>query len=66
MLIEEPGCRTRSRLTEKLTKVKKNMCAPCYMATPEEKQVNSYASENGMTDVILKEYSSGDELQDKK
>ena len=36
------------------------------MATPEEKQVNSYASENGMTNVFLKECSSGDELQDKK
>ena len=66
MLIKEPGCRTRSRLTEKLAKVKKNVCAPCYMATPEEKQIYSYTSENGMTNVFLKEYSSGDKLQDKK
>ena len=36
------------------------------MATPEEKQVYSYTSENGMTNVFLKEYSSGDKLQDKK
>ena len=43
MLIKEPGCQTRSRLTEKLAKVQKNMHTPYYMATPEENQIDSYA-----------------------
>ena len=42
MLIKEPGCQTRSRLTEKLAKVRKNGCAPYYMATPEEKQIDTH------------------------
>ena len=35
----------RSRLTEKLAKVQKNICAPYYMAIPEENQIDSYAYE---------------------
>ena len=38
------------------------------MGIPEEKQVDSYAFKNGMTNVFLKEFSGGqsssDELQD--
>ena len=51
---------TRSKLTEKLTKVWKNVRAPyyIYMATLEEKQIDN-AFENGMTNVFLRE-SSGD------
>ena len=49
---------TRSKLTEKLTKVWKNVRAPYYMATLEEKQIDN-AFENGMTNVFLRE-SSGD------
>ena len=30
-----------------------------YMATPEEKQIDSYAFENGITNVFLKESSRG-------
>ena len=59
MIIKEPGCQTRSRLTEKLAKVQKNALAPCDMTTPKEKKIDSYASENGMTNVFLKEYSGG-------
>ena len=44
----------RSRLTDKLAKVRKNACAPGDMATPKEKQI-----ENGMTNLFLKEYSGG-------
>ena len=49
----------KSGLTEKLAKVRKNKCAPYYMATPEEKQIRRYASENEMTNVFFKEYSGG-------
>ena len=41
MLIKEPGCQMSSRLTEKLAKVRKNVRAPYYMATLEEKQINT-------------------------
>ena len=41
MLIKEPGCQTRSGLTEKLAKVQKNSLAPYYMAIPEEKQIDT-------------------------
>ena len=47
MLNKQPGCQTRSRLTEKLAKVQKNM--PYY---PEEKQIDTHF-ENGMTNVFL-------------
>ena len=59
MVIKELGCQTRSRLTEKLAKVRK-MCMhhTSYMATPEEKQIDT-DFENGMTNVFLRE-SSGD------
>ena len=59
MLIKEPGCQTRPRLTGKLAKVQKNAHAPYYMATPEENQIASYAYENGMSNVLLKGYSGG-------
>ena len=59
MIIKEPGCQTRSRLTEKLAKVRKNALASCDMATAKETQIDSYASENGMTNVFHKEYSGG-------
>ena len=40
-----------------------------YMATSEEKQIDSYAFENGMINVFLREFSGGqsssDELQGK-
>ena len=49
MLIKQPGCQTRSRLTEKLAKVQKNMHPPYY---PEEKQIDTHF-ENGMTNVFL-------------
>ena len=42
MLIKEPGCQMRSRLTEKLVKVWENARAPYYMATPEEKQTDMH------------------------
>ena len=42
MLIKEPGCQTRSRLTEELAKVQENMCT-YYMAIPEEKQIDTYS-----------------------
>ena len=55
MLIKKPGRQTRSRLTEKLAKVRKNMRAPYYMATPGENQIDSsvatHSYENGMSDV---------------
>ena len=41
----------RSRLTKKLTKVQKNVRAPYYMATLEEKQIDN-AFENGMTKYV--------------
>ena len=61
MLIKEPCCQTRPRLTEKLAKVRKNVHAPYYIATAEENQiVDSYAYElNGMSNVLLKGYSGG-------
>ena len=65
MLIKELGCQTKSRLTEKLTKVRKNAHAPYYMATLEENQIDSgYAYKNGMLNVLpscvlLKGYSGG-------
>ena len=59
IIIKEPVCQTRSRLTEKFAKVWKNVLAPCDMATPKEKQIDSYASANGMTNVFLKDYSGG-------
>ena len=49
----------RSRLTEKLAKVRKNVHAPYYMITPEENQIDSYTYENGMSNVLLKGYSGG-------
>ena len=55
MLIKEAGCQTRSRLTEKLAKVQKNAHASYYIATPEEIQIDSYAYENGMSNVLLKD-----------
>ena len=55
MLIKEPaGCQTRSSLTEKLAKVRKNARTPYDMATSEENQIDSYAYENGMSKVLLK------------
>ena len=57
MLIKEPGCQAVSRLTEKLAKMWKNVRAPYYMATPEEKQIDMYALENGMTNVFLRKSS---------
>ena len=59
MLIKESGCQTRSRLTEKLTKVRKNVHVPYNMAISEENQVDSYAYKNGMSNVLLKGYSGG-------
>ena len=59
MVIKEPGCQTRSKLTEKLAKVQENMHAPYYMATPEENQIDSYTYENGTSNVLLKGYSRG-------
>ena len=41
MLIKEPGCQMRSRLTEKLAKVRKNARVPYYMATLEENQIDT-------------------------
>ena len=38
--------RLRSRLTERLEKVQKNVCAPYYMATPEEKQIDTHLKLN--------------------
>ena len=43
MLIKEPGCQTKSRLTEKLAEVWENTRAPYYMATPEEKQTDMHS-----------------------
>ena len=51
MLIKEPGCQTRSRLTEKLAKVQENVCAPYYMTTSEEKQIDMHFK-NGITNVF--------------
>ena len=63
MLIKVPGCQTRSRLTETYKSVEKRMCIilaiPTYMATPEEKQIDSYGFENGITNVFLRESSRG-------
>ena len=63
MVTKQPGCQTRSRLTGKLAKVRKNVCAQYYMVTPEDlRKANRYAVENGMTNVILRE-SSGKLIQ---
>ena len=59
MLIKEPDCQTRSRLTEKFAEVWKNVHTLYYMATPDENQIDSYAYENGMSKVLLKGYSGG-------
>ena len=59
VLNKEPGYQTRSRLTEKLAKVQKNVHAPYYMAISEEDQIDSYAYENRISNVLLKGYSGG-------
>ena len=63
MLLKGPGCQTRSRLTEELANVRKNLHAPYYMATTEEKQIDThlklecqmYFSENlpGVNPVVM-------------
>ena len=58
ILIKAPGYQTRSGLTEKLAKVWKTTHAPCYIATPEEKQTDMHF-EYGITNVFLRESSGG-------
>ena len=60
MLINESGCQTRSRLTEKLEKCEKmRMHHTSYMAASEEKQIDSLRIQNGMTNVFLRRESFG-------
>ena len=56
MLIEEPGCQIRSRLTEELAKVQENVYI---LYGNNRRKANGYKFKNGMTNVFLREYSEG-------
>ena len=60
MLIKEPGCQTRSRLIEKLAKVQKTLVHhTIWQHQKKIKYIDTYAYENGMSNVLLKGYSGG-------